>query len=139
MGTVEHTLVVGIALVLAVLFVFLGNFRAAAVVAAVIPLALCVSFISMEHFHVPANLISLGAIDFGVIVDAAVIVMENIMRHLEEGAEKLEDAIVKATNEVQRAMIFSTASSSWRIRRCSSSAAWKASSSSRWRSRWALR
>ncbi|MCA1538273.1 efflux RND transporter permease subunit, partial [Bradyrhizobium sp. NBAIM03] len=69
---------------------------------------LCVSFISMEHFHVPANLISLGAIDFGVIVDAAVIVMENIMRHLEEGAEKLEDAIVKATNEVQRAMIFST-------------------------------
>ncbi|MFJ1394631.1 efflux RND transporter permease subunit, partial [Acinetobacter baumannii] len=83
MGTVEHTLVVGIALVLAVLFVFLGNLRAAAVVAAVIPLALCVSFINMEHFHVPANLISLGAIDFGVIVDAAVIVMENIMRHLE--------------------------------------------------------
>ncbi|CAJ0814349.1 Cobalt-zinc-cadmium resistance protein CzcA [Ralstonia wenshanensis] len=108
MGTVEHTLVVGISLVLAVLFVFLGNFRAAAVVAAVIPLALCVSFISMEHFHVPANLISLGAIDFGVIVDAAVIVMENIMRHLEEGAEKLDDAIVKATSEVQRAMIFST-------------------------------
>ncbi|EAP71336.1 Acriflavin resistance plasma membrane protein [Ralstonia solanacearum UW551] len=108
MGTVEHTLVVGIALVLAVLFAFLGNLRAAAVVAAVIPLALCVSFISMEHFHVPANLISLGAIDFGVIVDAAVIVMENIMRHLEEGAEKLDDAIVKATSEVQRAMIFST-------------------------------
>ena len=81
MGTVEHALFVGISLVLVVLFIFLGSFRAAAVVAAVIPLALCVSFINMDHFKVPANLISLGAIDFGLIVDAAVIVMENIMRH----------------------------------------------------------
>ncbi|NUA26426.1 efflux RND transporter permease subunit [Cupriavidus basilensis] len=108
MGTVEHALFVGISLVLIVLFIFLGSFRAAAVVAAVIPLALCVSFINMAHFKVPANLISLGAIDFGLIVDAAVIVMENIMRHLEEGETNVEDGIVKATSEVQRAMIFST-------------------------------
>ncbi len=108
MGTVEHALFVGISLVLIVLFIFLGSFRAAAVVAAVIPLALCVSFINMDHFKVPANLISLGAIDFGLIVDAAVIVMENIMRHLEEGNSDVEDGIVKATSEVQRAMIFST-------------------------------
>jgi len=108
MGTVEHALFIGISLVLIVLFIFLGSFRAAAVVAAVIPLALCVSFINMDHFKVPANLISLGAIDFGLIVDAAVIVMENIMRHLEEGKAKPEDAIVNATGEVQRAMIFST-------------------------------
>ncbi len=108
MGTVEHALFVGISLVLIVLFIFLGSFRAAAVVAAVIPLALCVSFINMAHFKVPANLISLGAIDFGLIVDAAVIVMENIMRHLEEGETNVEDGIVRATSEVQRAMIFST-------------------------------
>ncbi|KDP84550.1 efflux RND transporter permease subunit [Cupriavidus basilensis] len=108
MGTVEHALFVGISLVLIVLFIFLGSFRAAAVVAAVIPLALCVSFINMDHFKVPANLISLGAIDFGLIVDAAVIVMENIMRHLEEGETNVEDGIIRATSEVQRAMIFST-------------------------------
>ncbi|MGT2493441.1 efflux RND transporter permease subunit [Cupriavidus basilensis] len=61
------------------------------------------SFINMDHFKVPANLISLGAIDFGLIVDAAVIVMENIMRHLEEGETNVEDGIIRATSEVQRA------------------------------------
>ena len=108
MSTVKHTLFFGISLVLIVLYIFLGNFRAAAVVAAVIPLALCFSFIQMDHFKVPANLISLGAIDFGVIVDAAVIVMENVMRHLEDGTKRLNQGIILATSEVQRAMIFST-------------------------------
>jgi len=107
-GTVKHTLFFGISLVLAVLFFFLGNIRAAAVVAAVIPLALCVSFIQMHLWSVPANLISLGAIDFGVIVDSAVILTENVMRHLEEGGKRLNQSIILATSEVQRAMIYST-------------------------------
>jgi len=107
-NTVKHTLFFGVTLVLIVLYVFLGNLRAAAVVAAVIPLALCFSFIQMELFKVPANLISLGAIDFGVIVDAAVIVMENIMRHLEEDDKRVNQSVILGTSEVQRAMIFST-------------------------------
>ncbi|WP_269460304.1 efflux RND transporter permease subunit [Polynucleobacter necessarius] len=107
-GTVKHTLFFGISLVLAVLFFFLGKIRATAVVAAVIPLALCVSFIQMHLWSVPANLISLGAIDFGVIVDSAVILTENVMRHLEEGGKRLNQNIIMATSEVQRAMIYST-------------------------------
>jgi heavy metal efflux system protein len=107
-GTVKHTLFFGITLVLAILYIFLGNLRAAAVVAAVIPLALCVAFIQMHIWSVPANLISLGAIDFGVIVDAAVILTENVMRHLEKGGKRLNQSIILATSEVQRAMIYST-------------------------------
>ena len=108
-GTVQHTLFFGITFVLAVLYIFLGNLRAAAVVAAVIPLALCVAFIQMHLWSVPANLISLGAIDFGIIVDTAVILTENVMRHLEKGGKRLNQTIILATSEVQRAMIFSTA------------------------------
>lgn len=107
-GTVKHTLIIGILLVVVVLYLFLGNLRAAAVVAAIIPLSLCVSFIQMHLWSVPANLISLGAIDFGVIVDAAVILCENVMRHLEEGGKRLNQSIILATSEVQRAMIYST-------------------------------
>ena len=107
-GTVKHTMFFGMTMVLALLYVFLGNLRAAAVVAAVIPLALGFSFIMMYVFNVPANLISLGAIDFGVIVDAAVIITENVMRHLEEGGKRVNQSIILATSEVQRAMIYST-------------------------------
>ena len=107
-GTVKHTMFFGISMVLVLLYIFLGNLRAAAVVAAVIPLALCFSFIMMYIFNVPANLISLGAIDFGVIVDAAVIITENVMRHLEEGGKRLNQSIILATSEVQRAMVYST-------------------------------
>ena len=107
-GTVKHTMFFGITMVLVLLYVFLGNFRAAAVVAAVIPLALCFSFIMMYLFNVPANLISLGAIDFGVIVDAAVIITENVMRHMEEGGKRVNQNIILATSEVQRAMVYST-------------------------------
>ena len=108
--TVTHTLTVGIVLVLAVLWIFLGNLRVALTVAAIIPLGLCVSFAGMHAFGVPANLISLGAIDFGLIVNAAVIVIENIMQYLERGAAPDRNSIFRnATAEVQRAMIFSTA------------------------------
>lgn len=107
MGTLHHTLLFGMVLVLAVLFVFLGSLRAALAVALVIPLALSVSFAGMV-LAIPANLISLGAIDFGLIVDAAVIVIENIMRRMENGTSNLRQTIVAAAAEVQRPMIFST-------------------------------
>lgn len=107
--TVGETFVIGIVLVVAVLYFFLANLRAAAIVSAVIPLALFVAFIGMLLFGIPANLISLGAIDFGLIVNAAVIIVENILRLLEEGRVEINEAIVDATSEVQRAMIFSTA------------------------------
>jgi cobalt-zinc-cadmium resistance protein CzcA len=107
--TVTHTLLVGIALVLAVLWLFLGNLRMALIVAAIIPLGLCVSFTAMSWFGVPANLISLGAIDFGLIANAAVIVTENIMQYLEREQRQTFEAFREATAEVARAMIFSTA------------------------------
>jgi cobalt-zinc-cadmium resistance protein CzcA len=107
--TVTHTLLVGIGLVVAVLFIFLGNFWVALIVAAIIPLGLCVSFTGMSWFGVPANLISLGAIDFGLIVNAAVIVTENIMQYLERKDMQVRVVFRAATAEVARAMIFSTA------------------------------
>lgn len=107
--TVKHTLIVGIALVLLVLYAFLANFRGALIVAMVIPLGLCAAFIGMIQVGIPANLISLGAVDFGLIVDAAVIVIENIIRMIEEKKhKKLTDAIVAAVAEVQRPVVFST-------------------------------
>jgi len=108
-STVTHTLLVGIALVLLVLWLFLGNPRMALIVAMIIPLGLCVSFAGMHWFQVPANLISLGAIDFGLIVNAAVIVTENIMQLLERRTLAARVACRVATAEVARAMIFSTA------------------------------
>lgn len=107
--TVKHTLIVGIALVLMVLYAFLANFRGALIVAMVIPLGLCAAFVGMIQVGIPANLISLGAVDFGLIVDAAVIVIENIIRLIEEKRHaKLFDTIVAAVAEVQRPVIFST-------------------------------
>ncbi len=108
LGTVKHTLLMGIVLVLIVLYMFLGNVRASVATAMVIPLSLCVAFTGMYFFNVPANLISLGAIDFGLIVEAAVIVIENIMRQLEAGTENLYQTVTDASAEVQRAMVFST-------------------------------
>lgn len=107
--TVTHTLLLGITLVLGVLWLFLGNLRMALIVAAIIPLGLCVSFTGMSWFGVPANLISLGAIDFGLIANAAVIVTENIMQYLERDHLQTLAAFRAATAEVARAMIFSTA------------------------------
>jgi cobalt-zinc-cadmium resistance protein CzcA len=108
LGTVEHNLSVGIILVLIVLYFFLGNLRAAVTAALVIPLSLSAAFIGMYFLHIPANLISLGAIDFGLIVEAAVIIIENNMRQLEGNSNTLNQTIVGATAEVMRAMVFST-------------------------------
>src|SRR5229473_1316489 len=79
--TVLENLTVGMALVFLVLIFFLGNLKAAIIAAINIPLALCGAFILMRVSETPANLISLGAIDFGIIIDTTVIVMENINRH----------------------------------------------------------
>ena len=74
----------GALLVMLVLFVFLQNLRAAAIVALVIPLSLLATFLGLTLVGIPANLLSLGAMDFGIIVDGAVIVVENIFRRLGE-------------------------------------------------------
>src|SRR5262245_20051021 len=82
--TVFHNLAEGATLVTLVLFVFLGNLRAALIVALVIPLALLSTFLGLTWRGIPANLLSLGAMDFGIIVDGAVIVVENVFRKLAE-------------------------------------------------------
>ena len=83
-GTVTRNLAEGALLVIAVLFVLLGNFRAALITALVIPLAMLMTAIGMWRGHISANLMSLGALDFGLIVDGAVIITENSLRHLAE-------------------------------------------------------
>ncbi|MGZ5083467.1 MAG: efflux RND transporter permease subunit, partial [Usitatibacter sp.] len=112
--TVFTNLTEGAMLVMLVLFVFLGNLRAAAIVAAVIPLSLLATFLGLTWVGIPANLLSLGAMDFGIIVDGAVIVVENIVRKLgnltpEElrTAKSRYAAVTEATREVGRPTVFS--------------------------------
>jgi len=80
--TVLHNLGEGMILVTIILFLFLGNVRGAFIVALTIPFSLLFASIFLNLSHIPANLISLGALDFGMVVDGAVVMMENIMRHL---------------------------------------------------------
>src|SRR5207342_1148825 len=82
--TVTHTLIEGMVLVAFILLAFLGDLRASLVVALSIPLSLLFTFILMVRRGESANLISMGAIDFGIIVDASVVMVENICRHLAE-------------------------------------------------------
>src|SRR6202020_2982824 len=83
--TVLHNLGEGMILVTIILLLFLGNIRAAFIVAVTIPFSLLFASIFLNLSHIPANLISLGALDFGMVVDGAVVMMENIMRHLGHG------------------------------------------------------
>lgn len=95
---VAHTVVEGVLLVLFILFLFLGSARVALIVAATIPLALATVFILMNAFHMPANLFSLGAIDFGVIVDAAIVVTEALLRLRERlSDDRLSPALTIST------------------------------------------
>jgi cobalt-zinc-cadmium resistance protein CzcA len=108
--TVFRNLLEGAVLVAIVLFLFLGNIRAAGIVAVVIPLSLLATFIGLRIRGIPANLLSLGAMDFGIIVDGAVIVLENVFRHLHEHREqgRAPRAIVlDAAAEVGRPTVFS--------------------------------
>ena len=112
-ATVRRNLLEGGLLVMVVLFVFLGNVRAAVLVALVIPLSMLVGFIGMRLFGVSANLMSLGAIDFGMIVDGAVVMMENAMRRLHQrdadGGYAPFARVEAAAREVGRPILFGVA------------------------------
>ncbi len=107
--TVLHNLRDGIFLVVIILFLFLGNVRGAIIVSITIPFALLFAAICLDLRHIPANLLSLGALDFGMVVDGAVVIVENIVRHLNRpnphGRTSLE-RIREATHEVQRPVFF---------------------------------
>jgi cobalt-zinc-cadmium resistance protein CzcA len=106
--TVIENLLVGILIVSGVLFLFLGHARAAIITAINIPLALLVAFSGMVSSGTSANLISLGAIDFGIVVDSTVIMMENIFRHLgSHGKGTMSERIMAAAREVATPMTFS--------------------------------
>src|SRR6266446_3438910 len=109
--TVEKNLFEGFVLVTIVLLIFLGNVSAAIVVASVIPLSMLISLVGMRLFGISANLMSLGAIDFGMIVDGAVVMMENHVRWLEEegGDSVPQDWAHRAAKEVARPMVFGVA------------------------------
>ena len=107
---VSHTIFQGIALVVVVLFLFLGSIRSALIVAVTIPFAMVTVFVLMNVFRIPANLLSLGAIDFGIIVDAAIVMTEAILRRREaRPAEPLTEAGAwDAARQVARPIFFST-------------------------------
>ena len=106
--TVLHNLTEGIILVVIVLFVFLGNVRGAFVVACTIPFSLLFAATCLDLNHIPANLLSLGALDFGMVVDGAVVMVENIIRHLghKDNGKTILEKITAATHEVQRPVFF---------------------------------
>ncbi len=110
--TVFKNLLEGALLVALVLYLFLSNVRASMAVVVIIPLALLSTFLGLKIMGVPANLLSLGAMDFGIIVDGAVIVIENILHRLAERKENMTDderkhVIINAANEVGRPTLFS--------------------------------
>lgn len=110
--TVFKNLLEGALLVALVLYLFLSNVRASLAVVVIIPLALLSTFLGLKIMGVPANLLSLGAMDFGIIVDGAVIVIENILHRLAERKENMSDderknVIINAANEVGRPTLFS--------------------------------
>ena len=108
-NTVLENLLVGMLLVTFVLWIFLGNTRAALITAVTIPVSLLIAFIGMVVTGTPANLISLGAVDFGIVVDSTVIMMENIFRHLgPHGHGTMTQRIQNAAAEVGGPMFSST-------------------------------
>jgi heavy metal efflux system protein len=114
--TVMHNLVEGMILVSVILFLFLLNARAAIIVALTIPFSLLFASIWLDVSHIPANLLSLGALDFGMVVDGAVVMLENIMRHLSHRrnpssgpAKTTAEIIREACHEVQRPVFYAIA------------------------------
>ena len=114
-ATVQHNLLIGALLVILVLFVFLGNIRAAVITACVIPLSMLFAITGMVERGVSGNLLSLGALDFGIIVDGAVIIVENCVRRLGERQHELGrlltraerfEVVFEASRQVRRATIF---------------------------------
>jgi cobalt-zinc-cadmium resistance protein CzcA len=110
--TVAHNMLFGMALVLLVLMAFLVSFRAAVIVALTIPLSLLFSFIFLHARGIPANLLSIGAIDFGILIDGTLVMVENIFRELgarEGQAYDLEEVIRTAAKDVDRPIFYSVA------------------------------
>lgn len=109
--TVQKNLFEGFVLVTIVLLIFLGNLRAAFITAAIIPLSMLIGFLGMRAFGISANLMSLGAIDFGMIVDGAVVMMENSIHRLDDryGLDSPLESVRSAAHEVARPMTFAVA------------------------------
>jgi cobalt-zinc-cadmium resistance protein CzcA len=110
--TVRENLFHGMALVALVLLMFLGNVRTALIVAINVPLAVMVAFAALYLRGESANLLSIGAVDFGILVDSSVIIVENIYRHLihnTDSSVSVQEIVRRAAIEVQRSLIFSTA------------------------------
>ena len=111
--TVLHNLIEGIVLVSVILFLFLGNIRGALIVTLTIPFALLFAAICLQIAGIPANLLSLGALDFGMIVEGAVVMIENIVRLLshstEQAGQTVDQKIKRAAHEVQRPVFYSIA------------------------------
>jgi cobalt-zinc-cadmium resistance protein CzcA len=114
-ATVKKNLIEGAILVIVILFLFLGNIRAALITAMVIPLSMLFTFTGMYSNKVSANLMSLGALDFGIIVDGAVVIVENAIRRLAHAQQKLgreltrserQHEVFAASKEARRALIF---------------------------------
>jgi len=107
--TVSHTLLFGIILVIGVLIIFLGSWRSALVIAITIPLSLLIAFIFMYFTNIQANLLSLGAIDFGIIVEGSIVMLETVLRKREENPQAAlqEDNIVKRCVQMGRPIFFS--------------------------------
>ncbi|HEV2176707.1 MAG TPA: CusA/CzcA family heavy metal efflux RND transporter [Terriglobia bacterium] len=107
--TVLHNLIEGMVLVAIILLIFLGNARSALIVAGTIPFSLLFASILLDLRHIPANLLSLGALDFGMVVDGAVVMVENILRHLSRPSSvnlPLSEKISRAAHEVQRPVFY---------------------------------
>jgi cobalt-zinc-cadmium resistance protein CzcA len=109
--TVLHNLTEGIVLVVIILVLFLGNARGALIVALTIPFSLLFASICLNLRQIPANLLSLGALDFGMVVDGAVVMVENIVRHLErrDSTASTLDRIRESAHEVQRPVFYAIA------------------------------
>jgi len=112
--TVLHNLTEGILLVVIVLFLFLGNVRGAIIVALTIPFAFLFAATCLNLKGIPANLLSLGALDFGMVVDGAVVMVENIVRHMSQrenvnGSKTTMQTITEAAHEVQRPVFYAIA------------------------------
>ena len=111
-STVLDNLTKGIILVVIILFLFLGNLRGALIVAITIPFSLMFASICLDLRHIPANLLSLGALDFGMVVDGAVVMVENIVRHLShhrQADKTVMQQIREASHEVQRPVFYAIA------------------------------
>jgi len=113
--TVKENLLEGALLVIVVLFLFLGNFRAALITALVIPLAMCLTLSGMVASKLSANLMSLGALDFGIIVDGSVVIVENCLRQMAQAQHRLgrvltgserREVVFAAAKEARQALLF---------------------------------